>query len=616
MELDHDTRPSNGYSVPISTHLGATVLGVSIFFMGHGGPAAQAGECVDGLGFPTFWAFPVGDSPLSVVAEDLNCDGSIDLAAANSNSGDVSVVMGNGDGTFQAEWRISIGEDPSSLVAVDLNGDGWMDLATAGGGAGPGSESFLAVFLGNGDGTFQQKRHLGVGVMLNALVTGDFNGDGRLDLATANFGADHVSILIGNGDGTFQEERRFGTGLYPSSIVASDFNGDGKLDLATGNCDLVESPMGIWVLLGNGDGTFGEGERVVAGPISSLAAGGLNGDEKTDLAAGFDEVAEVGCFVQLCLGGGDGTFPERRFLDLGREWETPYSLVTKDLNGDGRLDLVTGSYVSGLWHTFLWLPGGVTVFLQDRNGRFGEGHCIGVGIFPHSIVAADFDGDGFLDLATANSGSNSVSVLLGRGDGMTFDEDSSLDVGAGPISIVAADFNRDGGLDLATANYGSHDVSVLLGSGNGTFQAERRFGGVPDAGSIVTADVNGDGRLDLVAANALTDDVSVLLNECAQSGGLQRPGDANQDGGLDLSDAVWLLGHLFLGEHRSLPCEGRSAGNPGPGELTLLDGNGDGRLDLSDAIHILAYLFVGGEPPVLGAECVAIAGCPDRCQVR
>jgi hypothetical protein len=114
-------------------------------------------------------------------------------------------------------------------------------------------------------------------------------------------------------------------------------------------------------------------------------------------------------------------------------------------------------------------------------------------------------------------------------------------------------------------------------------------------------------------SDAATDAACSVVVEVRPAGGLQRPGDSNQDGKLDLSDAVWLLGHLFLGTQPVLPCEGGAASNPGAGDLALIDVNGDGTIDLSDGVSLLSFLFLGSKPPALGTECVRIVGCPDLC---
>jgi len=174
--------------------------------------------------------FPADRVPRSITSADFNGDGAIDLATANGGSDDTSVLLGNGDGSFQDQQRFAAGHGPGSITAVDFNGDGAIDLATAN--AGPDDTS---VLLGNGDGTFQGQRRFAAGDAPVSITAADFNGDGATDLATANFGSDDTSVLLGNGDGTFQGQQRFaaGSGLY--SITAANFNGDGLPDLAAVN---------------------------------------------------------------------------------------------------------------------------------------------------------------------------------------------------------------------------------------------------------------------------------------------------------------------------------------------------------------------------------------------
>ena len=296
--------------------------------------------------------FQVGFGPTVLLSGDFNGDGRLDLATANA-SDNVSVLLGNGDGTFQAQRRFRVGFDPQALVSGDFNGDGRLDLATANSGVLPGPSTTcrccwatatapsrlsaaspvgfdpqalasgglqrrrpprprhrqcslgdVSVLLGNGDGTFQTQRRFAVGRRPLALVTGDFNGDGRLDLVTANVDSGDVSVLLGNGDGTFQAQRRFAVGDAPGTLVVADFNGDGRLDLVTANLGSSD----VSVLLGNGDGTFQLQRRfaVESGP-QALLSGDFNGDGRLDLAT-----ATVADDVSVLLGNGDGTFQAQR----------------------------------------------------------------------------------------------------------------------------------------------------------------------------------------------------------------------------------------------------------------------------------------------------------------
>src|SRR5439155_371138 len=183
--------------------------------------------------FQAALSFVAGKSPLSVAVGDFNGDGKLDLAVTNRvYEGTVSVLLGNGDGTFQAALTSSTGGPepfsgryPLSVAAGDFNGDGKLDLAVA---ASPG----ISVLLGGGDGSFQAPRTFGVGGGPASVAVGDFNGDRTLDLVVANRYSNTVSVLVGNGDRTFPTAPTFAAGASPRSMVAGDFNGDGVQDLA------------------------------------------------------------------------------------------------------------------------------------------------------------------------------------------------------------------------------------------------------------------------------------------------------------------------------------------------------------------------------------------------
>jgi len=171
-----------------------------------------------------------GTEPGALVAGDFKGDGRTDLAVANTGSDDVSVLLGNGDGTFQNQVPYATGFEPSAIVAGEFTGDGRTDLAVAN-----QRSNDVSVLLGNGDGTFQNQKMYAVGTEPSALVAGHFNRDGRTDLAVANYGSNDVSVLLGNGDGTFQNQVRYAAGFGPSAIVAGDFTGDGRPGLLTVN---------------------------------------------------------------------------------------------------------------------------------------------------------------------------------------------------------------------------------------------------------------------------------------------------------------------------------------------------------------------------------------------
>ncbi len=230
----------------------------------------------------------------AIVAGDFSDDGRIDLAVANSASNDVSILLGNGDGTFQSDAvgqthaADAVGSNPVAIVAGDFNGDGRTDLAVAN-----YSSNDVSVLLGNGDGTFQPAVQYAVGSSPEAIVAGDFNGDGRTDLAVLNQGTwpDYrasVSVLLGNGDGTFQPAVEYAVPPLALAIVAGDFTGNGRTDLAVVDLGSVDSPWAgpyVSILLGNGDGTFQPAVQYTLGFYpDAIVAGDFTGNGRTDLA--------------------------------------------------------------------------------------------------------------------------------------------------------------------------------------------------------------------------------------------------------------------------------------------------------------------------------------------
>jgi hypothetical protein len=218
-------------------------------------------------------AFGAGTNPDSAAVGDFNGDGKLDLAVANEGSDNVSILLGNGDGTFQAAVDYGAGTDPDSVAVGDFRGNGKLDLVVAN-----YYSNNVSILLGNGDGTFQAAVNYGVSAPTSVAV-GDFNGDGKLDLAVANVFS--VSVLLGNGDGTFQAAVNYGAGAEPAWVAVGDFNGDGKLDLAVANV----ATGNVSVLLGNGDGTFQAAVNYGAGIGESVAVGDFNGDGRLDLAS-------------------------------------------------------------------------------------------------------------------------------------------------------------------------------------------------------------------------------------------------------------------------------------------------------------------------------------------
>jgi uncharacterized repeat protein (TIGR01451 family) len=498
-----------------------------------------------GNGDGTFAAavdYATADAPSSIVFGDFNRDGNVDMAVANHDSDNISILNGNGNGTFAAAVHHAAGNGPIALAVVDFDGNGHSDLAVTNEAA-----STISLLISNGAGGFgapqhyttdSEPNHLAAGdfdgngktdllvanvagdsvyVFLNigtcsrgcstivapvhyalggapySVVSGDFNGDGRGDLAAGARGIHSVAVQLGNGDGTFHSGVTVGVGTNPDAVAAGDFNRDGVLDIASANSGSDNAS----VLLGNGNGTFVTPVPYALGTTPrSIATADFNRDGALDLVA-----ANAGSGnVSVLLGNGDGTFQSPLNATAGT---TPFHAAPGDFNRDGIADLAVANFGSG----------NVSILLGNGDGSFQTATNFAAGTSPRAVVIADFNRDGKLDLAAINGGSNNVSILIGTGSG-SFQAAVHYDAGTSPYTAAAADLNDDGVLDLAVANNGSNNVSVLLGTGSGTFNAAVQTAGGSSPAAIVAADFNRDGKPDLGTACTGTSSLAVLRNSC------------------------------------------------------------------------------------------------------
>jgi hypothetical protein len=359
----------------------------------------------------------VGTLPQGLAVADFNGDGKQDMAIANKTDGTVSILLGNGDGTFTAAAPLTAfpGGGANWVVAGDFNGDGKLDLAVANLSTNGTVTGGVSIFLGNGNGTFGAATSVQVGNGPFAIVAGDFNRDGKLDLAVSNSVAGTVTILLGNGNGTFTPQAPISVGSGassdPSVIVAGDFNQDGILDLAVSN----QADSTVSILLGAGNGTFSVQPPISTGgsgqPIGLIVAD-FNRDGIPDLAA--VNVTDVA----IMIGNGSGGFTVTNTPTL-----TGSNLITGvagDFNGDGKIDLLISD--SNLGQVFL-LPG-------NGNGTFGAATAFPTAAGAFGTATADFNGDGGLDLAITNGGATSVSIFL-----------QLLPVGLAPTSLAFGNQN-------------------------------------------------------------------------------------------------------------------------------------------------------------------------------
>lgn len=348
--------------------------------------------------------------------------------------------------------RIPVGKEPEAVLVSDVNGDQWQDLVTA------NSESDdLSVVLGSGNGNFRPEQRYPAGKGPHSLAAVDVNRDKKIDLVTANTSSDDVSVLLGDGSGTFAAPLRFAAGHRPVFVVVIDLNKDGAPDIITANeSSLIGGGNGVFVLLGKGDGTFGQYRRYPTGdgPVA-LAAGDMDGDRNVDLVTANSPEC-CGASTSLLLGSGDGALQPPRLLS---KLEYPASVLVENFNRDRALDFVTANSLSD----------DIAVFLGRGDGSFLAPQRFPVGRTPYSVSMGDLNRDGSLDLATANAGSSDVSILMGKGDG-TFQSQHRIHLSDEPVSVAIADLNGDGKPDLVATSAGRDDLLVIWGNGDGTFR--------------------------------------------------------------------------------------------------------------------------------------------------
>lgn len=358
---------------------------------------------------------------------------------------------------------------PEVLISGDFNGDGKLDLAVNVTGF-----DMAAIFLGNGQGGFTLKEHVALDTLPKGLVTGDINRDGKLDLVSCTAWGYDVNVYLGDGSGGFNATKEYSGDGEPVRLVLVDFNKDGALDIAVNSPDSGK----IQFYFGDGKGGFVVPPLEVTGypkPFG-MAAGDFNGDSNPDLAFTFRNGRDVNGQVAVLLGDGQGGFTQSATFFVE---QLPTSVQTGDMNNDGILDLVVaGAEPRNTGGNF------VSTYLGDGAGHFTlkQDNNLGSGNLKGEIALGDFNEDGKLDVAFPQTGlnngesSHSRNLLIFFGDGTgKLVQQPTITVGEEPHSVIAADFNKDGHLDLADTNRTDATVSVLLGDGQGHFAISSTF---------------------------------------------------------------------------------------------------------------------------------------------
>ena len=562
-----------------------------------------------------------------VVNPDAN--GKLDLIFVDAHSpANVWTLLGNGDGTFKTPTSVEVSEGPlADVVFADFNGDGILDFAASFSGSNGTQDG---VFFGQAGGGYRAPILLtnpdGVYEVCNNSA-GDLNGDGKPEIVSANCypsgAADNLTVYLNNGDGTFQTGVYYAAGtesvdnteanIAPQAVTIQDVNGDGKNDIVSSN------PKGgdVTILLGNGDGTVNVptvGYSTGGNPKTSALVADFNGDGLADIIVPDDAFS----FAYL-QGYGDGTF--RSVLDYYSPVPGGYgagvtTIATGDFNGDGNPDFVVGNVGynnpngSGI---------GITVFLSNPDGSLQPGVNYGTGGSYEGVAVGYFTGASKLDIAAVNESNGGIQIFKGNGDGSFALGSFYSTGGTDALTIVAGDFNKDGFPDLAVVNSNpvqgssSHSVtvSVLLNNGAGGFNPAVVYSlnsSLGYAEDIVAADVNNDGILDLVVTESNPGVVAVLLGNADgtfqpastpsfafNSLGNLALGDLNGDGKLDLAvvvddssvgtglavaqgngDGTFQPAVLYSTTLQNL----NLADYPLPGDVQMLGLNGDGKLDL------------------------------------
>ncbi len=340
--------------------------------------------------FYKYHVMPLGQGPAYLLTADLNLDGEADIISANAKNSTLTILYGKGDGTFQSPLNIAVPMEPTFLTVADLNNDTIPDLVVNS----RGTNAFVTL-LGKGKNAFRSPQKHPTGRVPLAVIADDYNQDGKIDIAvTLTF--DKMELYLGNGNGFFKKGETYLTGSRSFSGVSHDFNGDGAPDIALAASS--SNASSIRIFWGNGDGTFQK-------PLS--------------IAKGF----------------------------------VPLALIKKDMNNDGKMDLVCTTGQGDNMH----------LFPSNGDGTFQKEITFSGGGGPIALVAEHFNDDDRVDVAVANSRSSNFSLIIRRPNGgFHFPTRDYVIAGGTPLAITSGDYNADGMMDIAVSSNARNTVEIYL----------------------------------------------------------------------------------------------------------------------------------------------------------
>jgi hypothetical protein len=428
-----------------------------------------------------------GGSPSTRAAlADFNGDGDLDFVISDNQSS-IVLALGNGDGTFQAapvtDIVVSAGSSDIagaiSIATADFDGNGSPDFVVGQSSATPGLG--LVVFLTRTDGTLSQGVAYAQNDALSYVAVGTFIPGGHSDIVASNSGTASLELLRGNGDGTFQTPISIALPGIANGVAVADFNGDGFPDLA-----VAGQGSAVYILLNDGAGNLAlAGTYPISGIGTELVAADINLDGKTDLCITMSNTSRVA----VLLGSGTGSFTS--VADFDTTMASTYGIAAGILNSDTFPDLVVTSPTDGF----------IAIALGNGDGSFNSPHVYSttrvpspLNPSPREVALSDVNGDGFLDIVYANSGDSALGVFVGDGTGSFWP--AEFPMGGGASGLVIADINRDGLPDVVTADGHFSGVSV----------AYNNSGALPASNFIITAN---SGVMDLPPGGSVTTVISL-----------------------------------------------------------------------------------------------------------